>query len=100
MPRLSGRATDIDTSLNRMLREHQDHEAALEPLLETCRILQASPDRIGELQPRLASTAEAVERDFLVHLREEEDVILPAIRTVLTDEERAAILGELRARRR
>jgi iron-sulfur cluster repair protein YtfE (RIC family) len=99
VPRLSGRAPELDASLQRMQREHREHEPQLEALLETCRILQASPERLPELRGALLSTAITLEREFLNHLQQEEQIILPAIRNILTTDDRDAILRELRARR-
>jgi hypothetical protein len=47
----------------------------------------------------LRATADTLEREFLVHLDQEERIVFPAIRTLLTVEDRDAMLRELRARR-
>jgi iron-sulfur cluster repair protein YtfE (RIC family) len=99
VPRLSGREPAIDAALERMRQEHKDHEPQLQSLLKTCRVLEESPGRLNEVRPGFQATVSALEREFVKHLEEEETVILPAIRTILRDDDRDAILRELRARR-
>ena len=99
VPRLSGREAGLDATLDTMRREHQEHAPQLESLLKICRILQGSPERLADLRKTLLSAASALERDFAAHLQEEEKVVLPAIKSLLTDEERQSMLDELRARR-
>jgi iron-sulfur cluster repair protein YtfE (RIC family) len=99
VPRLSGRDPDVDAALERMRLEHKEHEPQLESLLETCRSLQVSPNRLNELRTLLLAAASTLERQFLEHLQEEETIILPAIRTFLSSDDREAMLREVRARR-
>lgn len=99
VPRLSGHSSELDASLQRMQREHLEHHSALQSLLEVCGTLQTSPDKLDELRPRLAEAAATLEREFSTHLRQEEEIVLPAIRNVLTHADRHAILLELRGRR-
>ena len=99
LPRLAGRDPELDAALKRMQSEHHEHEPQLQRLLEICRALQASPERIDQLRASLLSTASALDKAFSSHLEQEEQVVLPAIRALLMPEERDAILSELRARR-
>ncbi len=99
LPRLSGRQADLDAALESMRREHEEHAPHLERLLEICRTLQVSPARLDETRASLAQAAVSLERDFQIHLEQEESTILPAIRSLLTHDEREAMLHELRARR-
>jgi hemerythrin-like domain-containing protein len=99
MPRLLGRSPELDTTLEAMRREHELHEPQLQALLNACRILQTAPDELEKLRDSLGKAASALEKDFIAHLREEENVVLPAIRSLLSSEERDAMLAELRARR-
>jgi iron-sulfur cluster repair protein YtfE (RIC family) len=99
LPRLSGKTPDLDAALADMRNEHAEHEPHLESLLDTCRVLQTSPERLNEFRQTLQAAASTLEKEFVTHLEKEEQVILPAIRELATPEERAAMLQELRARR-
>jgi iron-sulfur cluster repair protein YtfE (RIC family) len=100
VPRLSGRNQDIDSALRTMHEEHAQHEPYLKSLLETCRQLEASPQRLPEFREALRSTTSVLQDKFVAHLQLEEKVILPAIRTLLTATDRDAMVRELRARRK
>ena len=99
MPRLSGRRPEVDSVLEAMHREHRTHESGLEQLLQICRLLQVSPESLAERRESLWRISTGLERDFATHLHEEEAVVLPAIRSLLSTEEREAMLSEFRARR-
>ena len=99
LPRLLRKDTELDATLERMHREHVEHEPHLATLIEVCRMLEDSPQRLDQVRQRLRSTASWLETEFDRHLGQEEKVILPAIRGLLTKEERAEILNELRNRR-
>src|SRR6516162_8647712 len=98
-PRRAGREPALDAALQAMHQEHQKHEPQLKSLLNTCQTLHASPQRLEELRETLRATAMALEQDFIIHLQQEEKVVMPAIRSLLTSEDRDAMLAELRARR-
>jgi hypothetical protein len=51
------------------------------------------------LRQTLHDAASKLAEDFTVHLRNEENIVLPAIRSLLSDEERETMLNELRERR-
>ena len=99
LPRLSGRDSELDEALNSMREQHRQHEEPLRVLLQTCEKLKSSPEALSTLRETLAGAASTLEKEFLIHLSEEEQIILPALRRCLTPEERAAIVSELRARR-
>jgi iron-sulfur cluster repair protein YtfE (RIC family) len=99
LPRLLGRNASLDEALNTMRSEHDQHKQELESLLRLCRTLQNSPQQLSELSEMLRATVNTLEREFLVHLDQEERIVFPAIRTMLTVEDREAMLRELRARR-
>jgi iron-sulfur cluster repair protein YtfE (RIC family) len=99
LPRLQGKTAELDASLSEMHEEHREHEPQVENLLNVCRTLQESPERLNELRPKLLACATRLEQEFLNHLEKEESVILPAIRQLSTTEERDAMLRELRGRR-
>jgi hemerythrin-like domain-containing protein len=92
LPRLSGRSPELDETLKGMHHEHLEHEPQLQLLLQTCKTLQASPERLDDLRQTLLGAASTLEAAFITHLEEEERSILPAIRTLLTPEEQAVML--------
>jgi len=98
-PRLCGRRPEPDNALEAMLQEHRSHESLVEELVQACGVLEAFPDLLSEKREGLGRVVAGLERDFGAHLQEEEAVVLPAIRSLLTDEERQAMLEEFRARR-
>ena len=87
LPRLYGRSAALD----RMCVDHDAHLPPLRRLLALC----DGNDRL-----ELARAAIDVRALLEPHLREEERVVFEAIRTLLSAEERNAIVSELRARRR
>lgn len=99
LPRLLGRNASLDETLNTMRSEHDQHKPELESLIRLCRTLQYAPQQLPELREGLRATAGKLEREFLVHLEQEEKTVFPAIRTLLNVEDREAMLRELRARR-
>jgi iron-sulfur cluster repair protein YtfE (RIC family) len=99
LPRLQGKTPELDAGLSEMHDEHRDHEPQIEALLNVCRTLQQSPERLTEVRPKLLACATRLEQEFLSHLDKEENLIFPAIRQLSTHEERDAMLHELRARR-
>src|SRR5262245_4918223 len=99
LPRLSGRTPDLDAALQGMHQEHLEHEPQLNALVEMCRTLHASPEKLDELRHSLLITVSKLEKSISVHLDHEEEIVLPAIRTLLPPEEQSAMLTELRARR-
>lgn len=99
LPRLRGRAPDVDAALAAMQREHREHEEPLGAVVAACEVLARDPARHAELAPGLARTADELDAHFARHLRREEEVVFPALRRLLTREDDAAIVRELRARR-
>jgi iron-sulfur cluster repair protein YtfE (RIC family) len=99
LPRLRGRAPDVDAALDAMAREHREHERPLGAVVAACDLLSRDPARLDELAPALATAAAELDAHFVEHLRREEGVIFPAMRRLLSAEDDAAIVRELRARR-
>lgn len=99
LPRLRGRAPELDAALERMRSEHAGHEADVARLVALCAAVEARPGRLAELGPELGRVAARLGASFEEHLEAEERVILPAIAAHLTADERAAAVAELRARR-
>jgi iron-sulfur cluster repair protein YtfE (RIC family) len=98
-PRLRGRDAAVDAALDRMRREHREHEAPLGRLIGLCARIAADPAVLGEVREELAGLSADLERAFLDHVGVEEAVVFPALRTMCTAAERDAILAELRDRR-
>ncbi len=98
-PRLRGLSVPLDRALDAMHAEHLIHEPMLAQLLQASAALREQP---GDLERRraLGEVADTLARELDPHLRHEEEVVFPALRTLLGDPSRAAILDELRARRR
>jgi iron-sulfur cluster repair protein YtfE (RIC family) len=99
LPRLLGRERALDAALEAMRREHGEHARLLGALTGVCATLAGDPGRLPDLASRLAEVAAELERDLLAHLREEEAVVLPAMRRLLGTEADREIVRELRARR-
>jgi iron-sulfur cluster repair protein YtfE (RIC family) len=99
LPRLTGRAAGLDAALQTLCHEHREHELRLAQLIDTCRILIKSPEGLDEVRERLASVAAGLELDLVQHLQGEEEIVIPAIRSLLTEEDLEALLREFRDRR-
>lgn len=99
LPRLAGKDPDVDRALVEMHRQHEGHGPVLDRVLALCAALASAPERHGELAPELREAALALRDHFDGHLPPEEQTIFPAIRRVLSEDDRAAMLRELRARR-
>jgi hemerythrin-like domain-containing protein len=99
VPRLRGLDPAVDRALEQMLREHGEHGAPLDALVEACAALSSGEGALTELAPVVAREAAALERHFEVHLANEEAVIFPAMRRLLDAEADAEIVRELRLRR-
>lgn len=98
-PRLRGRDPELDLALDQMAAEHAEHDASVARLVAACGAIAADPDRLGELAGELGAAADRLADLFAAHLNAEERVIFAALGALLTEAERAAIVGELRARR-
>ncbi len=99
LPRLRGRATEIDGALAAMVAEHQEHQRPLAELVATCATLSVTPTRHGDLSPALLATVTWLEKDFQSHLGAEEAVVIPGMRRWLSTQDDAAIVAEIRGRR-
>ncbi len=99
LPRLAGKDARLDAALERMEEEHEGHVEPLRRLVALTSELASKPERLPALREALRREAELLVEAFDAHLRAEEEVVFPAIREKLSDEEREAILTELRRRR-
>ncbi|MBK7859766.1 MAG: hemerythrin domain-containing protein [Archangiaceae bacterium] len=98
LPRLKGRARLLDEALATMHAEHEAHVSALERLFTRLEDVRGAPLDTGA-RTALLDAATSLSAAFEEHLRAEEAIILPALRQYVPSEVRAAMLGELRARR-
>jgi hemerythrin-like domain-containing protein len=99
LPRLAGRDPALDAALQTMTREHAEHEAPLAILVAGCAELARDPSGHASIVPAIGASTSELDAHFRGHLRNEEEVVFPAIRRLLPPEERDAILREIRARR-
>jgi iron-sulfur cluster repair protein YtfE (RIC family) len=100
LPRLRGKDATVDLALEVMAREHADHERPLRALVEACELLAREPGQHARLAPAVAAATDELEQHFAAHLRQEEEVIFPAVRRFLDARADAEIVKEMRARRR
>ncbi len=98
-PRLAEKSPALGASLDRMRREHLDHEPDTMALAALCDSLAESPSRWPELAPAIREHADVLAKEFATHLEEEERDIFPAIAALLDDATRDQILTEMDARR-
>lgn len=98
LPRLRGRSAAVDAALARMHDQHGEHEELLARLLAAAAALRKDPQS-ATARTALSVAARPLWSSFEPHLEAEEQIIFPGIRTLLSLEERAAIVAELRARR-
>lgn len=99
LPRLRGRDAAVDAALESMEREHRDHEDVVARVVTACAQLERRPGQLAELRGELDEASARLVEAFAAHLDGEEKIVLPAIRRLLSEEERARIRAEMRARR-
>lgn len=99
-PRLRelGLSPEAQRALEEMMRQHQEIEARLATLGPLWRLLSVSPERHGELAPRLGGS-EPLAKLLEEHLRLEESALFPEARARLAPETLEAMAAEMRARR-
>jgi iron-sulfur cluster repair protein YtfE (RIC family) len=98
LPRLKGRSPELDFALAKMAGEHGAHVSGLEELQKYCREVRARPTD-DAARAALARVARHLSAEFEPHLKNEEELIFPAIRKFLSAEEQSEMVAELRARR-
>lgn len=94
--RLHGRSAAVDQALETMCAEHDEHAALVRELVEHTAAFERAPHESVRVVRRCA---EELARVFEPHLRQEEEIIFPAIDQLLSEQERARMVTELRARR-
>lgn len=94
-PRLAGRP-ELATVLERLAREHRDHEALHAKLDDVVRMLDA-----GEAAPlrEVEALSDALVRAYRVHIDDEEREVFPAARAILGAPELEAMVREMQERR-
>lgn len=99
LPRLRGQDPVVDAALDKMHAEHGAHERPLAELVRLCRKLADSPEQHADMAQDLSRVVAELDRAFSVHLRNEEETIIPAIGRRLSPAEQEAMVAELRQRR-
>lgn len=99
LPRLRGRAAELDAALDAMAHEHREHERPLAVVIAACDALARDPTGLDAVAPALSRAAAELDAHFAQHLDREESVVFPAVRRLLSPEDDTAIVRELRARR-
>ena len=79
--------------------QHQAIDELIERLLPLLMLVERNPDTLHDAGNEMCSITKALQDVFNAHLQLEEEVIFPAIRESLPDEDRAAMLAEMRTRR-
>jgi iron-sulfur cluster repair protein YtfE (RIC family) len=97
-PRLHGCSPTVDAVLLQVEEQHELHGALVDRLCGAVRALGAAPD-YASARVALGSIAEPLRTLMEAHLRAEEDVIFPAIRSRLSTSDQEDILWEMRNRR-
>jgi hemerythrin-like domain-containing protein len=98
-PRLLVHAPQLGPCIASLREDHAAHAEHVARLLAVCEQLQAAPERADGLRVSLGRAAAALADAWRVHLAAEEEDVFPAMRTVLTAEERTSIREEMKERR-
>jgi len=100
-PRLDAVADDrVRHALIAMHDQHQAIDELIERLLPLLLLLERNPPAIHDAGAEICSITHALQEILDAHLKLEEETIFPAIRTLLPENERAAMLAEMQRRRR
>lgn len=89
----------IRRALLAMHDQHMAIDELIERLLPLLLLLERNPAALGEVGGEMCSITQALRDVFDAHLKLEEEVLFPAIRELLPENERAAMLSEMRSRR-
>lgn len=96
LPRLVG--PEFATALDRMHREHREHEPLVQEVVDSCRDLLDEPSGWQELRAIVAGASEALSPIMASHLLQEERDLFPGVQR-LGDDVQARILEEMEMRR-
>ena len=98
-PRLRGRDPIVDAALVAMTAEHGEMHGDLTALVGIAEELARAPGRLTELRVELHRVMDRLEPAWERHLAGEEQVVFPAMESLLAPDERACVRAEMRARR-
>lgn len=98
LPRLRGRSPTVDAALDSMHDQHELHADLVARVLVAAATLRSAP-RDPAARAALLGVARPLRAVLEPHLVAEEEVIFPALRSLVPSAEQAAIIRELRARR-
>jgi len=99
-PRLDAVADEqVRHALLAMGDQHQAIDELVERLLPPLMLVERNPAALPQAGGELCSITRALDEVFHAHLLLEEEVVFPAIRSVLPAESRAAMLAEMKQRR-
>jgi hemerythrin-like domain-containing protein len=100
-PRLSAVADDkVRHALLAMGDQHQAIDDLIERLLPLLVMAKTNPELLHAAGGEMCSITKALEEIFHAHLQMEEEVIFPAIRTVLPEPVQQELLHEMQGRRK
>ncbi len=99
LPRLRGRDPALDAALDLMAGQHAAHEPLVAGLVAACAALESRPGALPEIRDELDRVGAQLASELAVHLDGEEKIVFPAVRRLLSAEERDQIRAEMRARR-
>jgi len=100
-PRLRPAADErVRHALLSMGDQHQAIDELLERLLPLLVLVKNNPDALHDAGGEMCSITKALDEIFRAHLQMEEEVIFPAIRSVLPESVREEILREMQERRK
>ena len=98
-PRLLARARELAPTIASLREDHAAHAERVAALLSVCGELKSAPERADALRGALGRAAQALADAWSLHLTAEEQDVFPAVRTVLSAEDRDAIRREMKERR-
>jgi iron-sulfur cluster repair protein YtfE (RIC family) len=99
-PRLDAVADDrVRHALLAMHDQHQAIDELVERLLPLVLMVEHNPGAIHDTGTEMCSITKALQEIFDAHLKLEEDVIFPAIQSLLSESERQVMLTEMQKRR-
>lgn len=98
LPRLRGRSPTVDAALESMHDQHELHVDLVARVLAASAALRSSP-RDPAARASLLGVARPLRAVLEPHLVAEEEIIFPALRSLVPAPDQAAIVRELRARR-
>ena len=99
-PRLDVVADErVRHALLAMADQHLAIDELIERLLPLLTLVEGNPDTLSDVGSEMCALTKALDEIFRAHLQLEEEVIFPAIRAVLPESARAAMLADMQNRR-